>query len=183
MACCRCRSRNRTPDPAAGAAAGARPALGAARGAASDQEARGADDAAGRRAAGGDRQDPGLQDLRQYRHPKSLHGLHRSAARSRRSSSWSPTSPISGRWSARMRPTDATTCSARRCRRSTASARRTSPSMRWWRARMIQGQRNHPGAERHRRWPDHRALHHRPAAGSQRQGDAAGPWRAGRRRT
>src|SRR3978361_622887 len=43
---CRCRSRNRTPDPAAGAAAGARPALGAARGAASDQEARGADDAA-----------------------------------------------------------------------------------------------------------------------------------------
>ena len=34
-------------------------------------------------AAGGDRQDPGLQDLRQYRHPKSLHGMHRSAARSR----------------------------------------------------------------------------------------------------
>ena len=33
------------------------------------------------RAAGRDRQDRGLQDLRQYRHPKSLHGLHRSAAR------------------------------------------------------------------------------------------------------
>src|ERR1700732_2682352 len=77
--CC-CRPRNRTPDPAAGAAAGARPALGAARGAASDQEARGADDPVGRRAAGGDRQDPGLQDLRQYRHQKSLHGVHRPAA-------------------------------------------------------------------------------------------------------
>src|SRR5215203_2918885 len=57
-------------------------ALGAPRGAASDQEARGADDAAGRRAAGRDRQDPGLQDLRQYRHAKSLHGVHRSQARS-----------------------------------------------------------------------------------------------------
>ena len=41
-----------------------------------------------------------------------------------RSSSWSPTSPISGRWSARTRPTGSITCSARRCRRSTASARR-----------------------------------------------------------
>src|SRR3981189_2390330 len=79
----RCRSRNRTPDPAAGAAAGARPAFGAARGAAPDQEARSADDAAFLRAAGRDRQDPGLQDLRQYRHPKSLHRLHRSQARSR----------------------------------------------------------------------------------------------------
>src|ERR1700733_9776875 len=35
-ACCGCRSRNRTLDPAAGAAAGAWPALGAARGVASD---------------------------------------------------------------------------------------------------------------------------------------------------
>ena len=44
---CRRRSRNRTPDPVAGAAARPRAALGAPRGAASDQEARGADDAAG----------------------------------------------------------------------------------------------------------------------------------------
>src|SRR3954467_8106574 len=44
---CSCRSRNPTPDPAVGAAARPRPALGAARGAVSDQEARGADDAAG----------------------------------------------------------------------------------------------------------------------------------------
>src|SRR3982074_2406905 len=42
----RCRPRNRTPDPAPGAPAGARSALGAARGAAPDQEARGADDPA-----------------------------------------------------------------------------------------------------------------------------------------
>ena len=33
------------------------------------------------------------------------------------------------------------------------------------------------------RRPDHRALHHRPAAGRQRQGDPACAWRAGRRRT
>ena len=39
-------------------------------------------------------------------------------------SSWSPTSPISGRWNAPMRPTAAITCSAPRCRRSTASVRR-----------------------------------------------------------
>src|SRR3954471_13516289 len=38
---CRRRSRNRAPDPAAGAAAGPWPTLGAPRGAASDQEARG----------------------------------------------------------------------------------------------------------------------------------------------
>src|SRR3984957_15626428 len=79
----RCRSRDRTPDPALGAAAGARSAFGAARGAAFDQEARSFDDAAFLGAAGGDRQDPGLQDLRQYRHPKSLHGVHRPAPRSR----------------------------------------------------------------------------------------------------
>jgi hypothetical protein len=35
-----------------------------------------------------------------------------------------PTSPTSGRWSAPARSTRATMCSAARCRRSTASARR-----------------------------------------------------------
>ena len=78
----RCRSRDRTSDPVACAAAGAWSALGAAGGVASDQEARGADDAAGGRASGCDRQDPDLQDLRQYRHAESLHGVHRHAARS-----------------------------------------------------------------------------------------------------
>src|SRR6476469_2256437 len=43
---CGCRSRNRTPDPAVGAATGARSAFGAAGGFAPDQEARSADDAA-----------------------------------------------------------------------------------------------------------------------------------------
>ena len=42
-----------------------------------------------------------------------------------RSSWWSPTSPICGRSSARTPSMRAITCSAARCRRSTASARRT----------------------------------------------------------
>ena len=75
------RTRDRAPDPAAGAPAGARPALGAARGAASDQEARAADGAARGRLADRDREDRGLQDLRQHRHRRSLHGVHRCAAR------------------------------------------------------------------------------------------------------
>ena len=72
-----------------------------------------------------DRQDRDLQDLRQYRHAESLHGLHRSAPR-----------PLDHRrGGGRRRPvgagaracasTAAITCSAARCRRSTASARRT----------------------------------------------------------
>jgi DNA-binding YbaB/EbfC family protein len=43
----------------------------------------------------------------------------------RRSSWWSPTSPICGRWNALMPQMDFTTCSAPRCRRSMASGRRT----------------------------------------------------------
>ena len=39
-----------------------------------------------------------------------------------------------------------------------------------------------PGAQRHGRRPDHRALHHRSAARRQRDGDAARARRAGRRR-
>jgi recombinational DNA repair protein RecR len=42
----------------------------------------------------------------------------------RRSLWWSPTSPICGRWNALMPQMDFTTCSAPRCRRSMASARR-----------------------------------------------------------
>ena len=78
---CGCRSRNRTPDPAAGAAAGARPAFGAARGAASDQEARGADDAAGGALH------VAIETIKVCKTcgnstRKSLHHLHRSPARS-----------------------------------------------------------------------------------------------------
>src|SRR5882724_9673595 len=43
-------------------------------------------------------------------------------------------------------------------------------------------ERNHPGIERNRRWPDHRALHHRPPAGRRCQGNEACPRRTGRRR-
>src|SRR5450759_1876072 len=67
------RTRNRAPDPVAGAAARLGPALGAARGAASDQEARAADGAARLCLADRDGEDRDLQDLRQYRHEKSLH--------------------------------------------------------------------------------------------------------------
>ena len=42
--------------------------------------------------------------------------------------------------------------------------------------------RDHPRAQRDGRWADHRALHHRPAARREREGDAARAWRAGRRR-
>ena len=51
------------------------------------------------------------------------------------------------------------------------------------RAHDLAGDGNHSRPECDRRWPDHGALYHRPAAGSRRQGDAARPWRAGRRRT
>ena len=106
-----------------------------------------------------------LPHLRQHRHAESVHGLHRSAARSVGASWWSPTSPTCGRWSARTRSTRATTCSAARCRRSTASARRTSRSTRWsTRAHDAGGEGSDPRAQRHGRRPDHRALHHRPAA-------------------
>ena len=44
-------------------------------------------------------------------------------------------------------------------------------------------QRNHPRAQCHGRRPEHGPLHHRPPARRQGQGDAAGAWRAGRRRT
>ncbi len=57
--------------------------------------------------------------------PESLHGLHRSQARPFGHRRGRPTSPTCGRWSAPARSTRAITCSAARCRRSTASARRT----------------------------------------------------------
>ena len=94
------RTRDRAPDPAAGAPAGARAALGAARGAASDQEARAADGAAGRRAADRDREDRGLPHLRQHRHAESRARSAPIRGATPPSSSWSRTSPISGRWSA-----------------------------------------------------------------------------------
>jgi DNA-binding YbaB/EbfC family protein len=100
--------------------------LGAARGAAPDQEARSADDAAHVALQ------VAIEKSRSARPaaistPKTLHRLHRSAPRSARSSSWSPTSPISWALERANATKDAITCWARRCRRSTASARRTSP--------------------------------------------------------
>ena len=50
------------------------------------------------------------------------------------------------------------------------------------RAHESQVKRDRSGAQCNGRWPDHRALHHRPSAGRQRQGDPARAWRAGRRR-
>ena len=41
--------------------------------------------------------------LRQYRHAEPLHGVHRRAARPRRSSSWWRMSPTCGRWSGQAR--------------------------------------------------------------------------------
>ena len=50
------------------------------------------------------------------------------------------------------------------------------------RAQRSGGEGNHPGAQRHGRRPEHRPLHHRPAARRRCEGDPAGPRRAGRRR-
>ena len=113
--------------------------------------------------------------------PEPLHGLRRSAAPR---SILVVVADVADLWALERpaRSTGATTCSAARSRRSTASARTTSPSTRWSRARTTDGQRGHPRAQRHGRRPDHRALRHRPPARRQRQGDAARAWRAGRRR-
>ena len=122
--------------------------------------------AAGDGAAGGDRED------RRSAGPAAI-STPRIPARSAptrgaipRSSWWSPTSPICGRWSART-PSNAPLSRARRrrCRRSTASVRRISTiDALVARAHDPAGQRDHPGAQRHGRRPDHRALHHRSAA-------------------
>ena len=49
--------------------------------------------------------------------------------------------------------------------------------------RRRRGCRGDPGGQRHRRWPDDGACHHRSPVGDASQGLAAGAWRAGRRRT
>ena len=119
------RTRDRAPDPAARPPAGARPALGAARRAVSHQEARADHGAARRGHADGAGEDRDLPRLRQYRHPEPRARSAPTRGATPRSSWWSPTSPTCGRSSARTRSTRAITCSAARCRRSTASARRT----------------------------------------------------------
>src|SRR5205823_5715974 len=75
------RPRDRSADPIACAASRPRPALGAARGAASHQETRAADGAARRRAPECARQDRDLRGVRQYRHAEPLQPVRRSAAR------------------------------------------------------------------------------------------------------
>ena len=75
-----------------------------------------------------------------------------------------------------------TTCWAARCRRSTASARRSSTSPAWWRApARMEVKEVDPGDQRHGRRPDHRPLHHRPARRRRCQRLAPGPRRARRR--
>ena len=103
--------------------------------------------------------------------------------RDARPSSWSRTSRISGRWSGH-RDQRALSCA----RRHAVAARRRRPAAPQHRSLVAraperQVKRNHPCPQCNGRRPDHRALHHRPAAGCRRQGDPAGPWRAGRRRT
>src|SRR5262249_50224723 len=71
------RTRDRASDRLARPPAGARPPLGAARGAVSDQEARANHGAARHGDANRARKNRNLPGLRQYRHPESLHGLHR----------------------------------------------------------------------------------------------------------
>ena len=180
--CC-CRSRNRTPDPAAGAAAGARPALGAAGGTASDQEARSADDAAAgalqvaidkiqvcKTCGNIDTQNPCTVCTDPRRDPAiivvvadvaDLWALERANATNGLYHVLGATlSPLDG-----VGPQDLTI--------DALVARAHDPRVK----EIILA------LERHRRRPDHGALHHRPVAGSQRQGDPARTWRAGRRRT
>ena len=159
------RTRDRTADPVARPPAGARAALGAPRRAASDQEARAADGAARER-----RCRP--RSRRSSSARPAATSIRRIPARSAPTRARDPAvivvvadvaRPL-GAGARRRRSTRAITCSAARCRRSTASARTTSTSLRWSsRAHASGGQGGHPRAERHRRWPDHRALHHRPA--------------------
>ena len=176
------RTRDRAPDPAARPPAGARAALGAARRAAPHQEARAADGAARRRAPDRDREDRGLPHLRQHRHAEpctvctdprrdpsiivvvadvaDLWALERAHAINARYHVLGGTlSPLDG-----VGPQDLT-----------IDALIT-------RAHDAGGDRGDPRAQRHRRRPDHRPLHHRPAARRQREGDAARARRAGRRR-
>ena len=161
----RCRTRNRAPDPAARAPAGPRPALGAARRAASHQEARAADGAA--RAP---RCRPRCEKIAVCTTCGNIDTQNpaRSAPTRgaiRRSSSWSRMSPISGRWSAPMRvnaryhvlggtlsPLDG------------VGPQDLTIDALIARAHDAGGQGSHPRAQRHRRRPDHRALHHRPVA-------------------
>ena len=126
------RTRDRTADPVAGAPAGPRAALGAPRGAASDQEARAADGAARERACRPrsrrswcaatcgniDTQNP----CTVCTDPRRDRVGDRGGGGCRR--------PL-GAGAGAGRSTRAIMCSAARCRRSTASARATSPSMRW----------------------------------------------------
>ena len=82
MRAIRRRPRDRAPDPAPRPPAGARAAFGAARGAASHQEARARCSAPlARRHAGRERAHRRLLDLRQRRHRRSLHDLPRPAPR------------------------------------------------------------------------------------------------------
>ena len=128
-----------------------------------------------------DREDRGLQRVRQYRHPEPLHGLHRPAARSRHHRGGDGRGrPVGARARARHQ------CALPCARRHALAARRCRPAGSLDRCAdhpraRCRRHRGDPRPQRHRRRPDHRALHHRPAAWRQRQGHQAGARRAGRR--
>ena len=104
------------------------PALGAARGAAPDQEARDRADAAAARARAGEREAFGLLDLRQCRHHRSLRRSAPIRAATRACSAWSRRWPTSGRSIARGFSRAASTCSAAGFRRSKGCGPRISAS-------------------------------------------------------
>ena len=178
------RAGNRAADPAAGAPAGARAALGAPRRAASHPQAR----AVARAARRGDARRP-RADRRPARSAATstraipARSAPTSGATARRWSS-SNRSAISGRWSARKRRARAITCSAARCRRSTASGPTTSISPASSRASPRAGCKEVVLAVN--ATVDGQTTAHyvtellSPYAG---QGHAPGPRRAGRRRT
>src|SRR5262249_47838601 len=177
------RTRDRASDRSARPPAGSRPPLGAARGAVSHQEARANHGTARRGDANRARKNRDLPGLRQYRHSESLHGLHRYAARSRHHRHGRRRRRPLG---ARARARDQ--CPLSRARRHALAPRRHRPAGSFdRRARVARprsgGDGGDPCAQRHGRRADHGALHHRPAARRQCEGNAACARRAGRRRT
>ena len=117
----RYRPRDRAADPASGQAARPRAALGPPRRAAPHQEEGRAAGPAGQGDGGGASSGSSSARPAATSTPPIPAPSAPTRAATRARSSWSRTSPTCGRWSAPARSTPATTCSAARCRRSTAS--------------------------------------------------------------
>ena len=101
-----------------------------------------------------------LLDLRQCRQRDPC-TICRDERRDPTCSSSSKRWPISGRSNAPARFARAIMCSAERCRRSTASGRRISISPACRAGREGGDRGGDSRRQRHSRWPDDRALHHR----------------------